>query len=64
MTSIAHRLYGNFPKLGVPVLGGPYNKDYSILGSILRFPLFWESYHIGCGFCTRGLEIFWLRLGV
>ena len=23
--------------------GGPHNKDYSILGSILGFPLFWES---------------------
>ena len=24
-------LYGGFPKLGVSFLGGPYNKDYSIL---------------------------------
>ena len=31
-------LYGGFPKLGVPFLGGPYNKDYSILGSILGVP--------------------------
>ena len=28
---------GGFPKLGVP-FGGPYNKDYSILGSVLGSP--------------------------
>ena len=28
---------GVFPKLGVP-FGGPYNKDYKILGSILGSP--------------------------
>ena len=32
-------LFGGFPKLGVP-FGGPYNKDYSILGSILGYPNF------------------------
>ena len=31
--------YGGFPKLGVP-FGGPYKKDYSILGSILGYPNF------------------------
>ena len=31
--------YTGFPKLGVIFLGGPIgHKDYSILGSILRFP--------------------------
>ena len=30
---------GGFPKLGYP-FGGPYNKDYSILGSILGSPYF------------------------
>ena len=25
------------------LFGDPYNKDYSILGSILGFPPFWES---------------------
>ena len=30
---------GGFPKLGVP-FWGPNNKDYSILGSILRSPYF------------------------
>ena len=30
----AINLNGSFPKLGVP-FWGPYNKDYSILGSIL-----------------------------
>ena len=25
------------------LFGGPNNKDYSILGSILGFPLFWET---------------------
>ena len=30
---------GGFPKLGV-LFGGPYNKDYNILGSILGFPYF------------------------
>ena len=29
--------YGCFPKLGA-LFGGPQNKDYSILGSILGFP--------------------------
>ena len=29
--------FGGFPKLGVP-FGGPHNKDYSILGSILGSP--------------------------
>ena len=33
------RKYRGFPKLGVP-FGGPYNKDYSILGSILGSPYF------------------------
>ena len=33
-------IYGGFPKLGVPFFGGPYNKDYSILGSILGSPNF------------------------
>ena len=32
-------IYGGFPKLGVP-FGGPYNKDYSILRSILGYPNF------------------------
>ena len=31
--------FGDFPKKGVPV-GGPHNKDYSILGSILGSPYF------------------------
>ena len=30
---------GGFPKLGVP-FGGPYNKDYSIWGSLLGSPYF------------------------
>ena len=25
------------------IFGGPNNKDYSILGSILEFPLFWDT---------------------
>ena len=32
--------YGSFPKLGVYPFGGPYNKDYSIFGSILGSPFF------------------------
>ena len=32
-------LNGDFPKLGVP-FGGPYDKDYTILGSILGSPYF------------------------
>ena len=32
-------LYGGFPKLGVP-FWGPYNKDYSILGSRMGSPYF------------------------
>ena len=34
-------VYGSVLKLGVPFLfGGPHNKDYSILGSILGSPYF------------------------
>ena len=34
-------LVGGFPKLGASIfLGGPHNKDYSILGSILGSPYF------------------------
>ena len=32
-----------FPKKRGTLLGGPYNKDSSILGSILGVPLFWET---------------------
>ena len=32
-------IYGSFPKLGV-LIGGPHNKDCSILGSILGCPCF------------------------
>ena len=31
---------GGFPKLGGTLFGGPHNKDYSILGSILGSPYF------------------------
>ena len=34
--------YGDFPKIGVPFLGGPHNKDYSILDS-MSGSLFWET---------------------
>ena len=30
--------------------GGPYNKDFSILGSIFRVPLFGGNYQIGVPF--------------
>ena len=32
-------LYGGFPKLDVP-FWGPYNEDYTSLGSILGYPNF------------------------
>ena len=35
--------YGGFPKLGGYHFGGPNSKDYSILGSILGYPFFWET---------------------
>ena len=38
-SAFAPKLYGSFPKLGVP-FGGPYNRDYSILGSKLGSPYF------------------------
>ena len=39
--------------------GGPYNKDYSILGSILGFPLFRESsLYDRIGFVRQGM---WVR---
>ena len=33
-------LYENFRKQGVPYFGGPYNKDPTIWGTILRSPIF------------------------
>ena len=40
-----------FPKLGVPfcLFGGPYNKDYSILGCMLGSPCFGKLQHRGLG---------------
>ena len=38
-------IYGDFLKLGGTLFRGPYNKDYSILGSILG-PLILGKYHI------------------
>ena len=35
---------GGFPKLGVP-FWGPNNKDYSIFGSIVGFPIL-GNYHV------------------
>ena len=32
--------FGGFPKLGGTILGGPYVKDYGILGAILVSPHF------------------------
>ena len=32
--------FGGFPKLGGTFLGGPHNKDYNMLGSILGSPCF------------------------
>ena len=34
---------GGFPKIRGTSFWGPHNKDPSILGSILGFPLFWET---------------------
>ena len=38
MGTWGHRVFG-FPKLGAPLWGGPNNKDYIILGSVLGFLL-------------------------
>ena len=32
-----------FPKIRGAILGGPYNKDYSILGVYIGVPLFGET---------------------
>ena len=32
-----------FPKIKGTFFGGPHNKEYNILGSILGVPLFWET---------------------
>ena len=42
------------------IFGGPNNKGYSILGSILEFPLFWDTtiergYAVHCGRLGFGL---------
>ena len=49
--------YGDFPKLGVP-FGGPYNKDYSILGSTLGSSIL-GNYHIGLASADNG-AIYWV----
>ena len=37
------------PKIWGTFLGGPYNKDYNIVGLYIGVPLFWEtSKYIGC----------------
>ena len=41
-------LYGGFPKIRGSLLGNPYNKDYSILGSILRYPYFGKLPYVQC----------------
>ena len=35
-------------KIRGTLIGGPHNKDYSILGSILGSPLFWENIQLPC----------------
>ena len=35
-------VYGGFPKIGVPVFGGPHSEDYSIR-AFCGSPLFWET---------------------
>ena len=37
--------HGGFLKVGVPILGGTHNEDYSILGSILMSPYFGKLPH-------------------
>ena len=39
-------LSGRFPKLGVPLLGGPYDKDPANWGTISGSPIFGNS-HLG-----------------
>ena len=39
--------HGGFPKLGVPFWRSLFNKDYSILGSILGYPNFGKLPHGG-----------------
>ena len=44
-----------FPKIRGTLLGGPYNKDYSILGSILGSPCFEKLPYKGCAESSRWL---------
>ena len=39
--------FGSFRKLGVPCLGGPYNKEPTIWGAILGSPIFGNSQILG-----------------
>ena len=44
-TSYSQNPKWGFPKIRGTFLGGPHNKNYDILGSILRFP-FWGKYQV------------------
>ena len=52
-----------FPKIRVTLLGGPNDKDSSILGSILGSPYFGKSPYIGdyIGDCHRGYIVDYIR---
>ena len=41
-----------FPKIS-GAFSGSHNKDYSILGSILGYPYFWDHIGYGVGFWGR-----------
>ena len=43
-TMIFYGVYGGFPKTSSTFWGGPYHKDYSLLGSILGSP-YSGNYH-------------------
>ena len=54
---------GGFQNYGY-LVGGPYNKDYSILGSILGYPNFGKLPYSPPKLDRRWLPIFYLLEGV
>ena len=46
---------GGFRTSGAPFLVGPHNKDSRTLGSMFRFPCFWQSPHRTLSLCKAAI---------
>ena len=57
--SLNNNTFGGFPKLGVPFLGGSYNKDYSIVVYI-GVPYLWKLPFLSSFSCLCLQRALWL----